>query len=158
MPRAYHWEPQSYVSKGMELSVRNSYVSTLCPVVLCPYWCTSDVIGSPVATRDATRMWSGCAPTGRAHISCIVEPTAHTRDTSYLSHNIHNVCMYIYIYIYIYIQTARDITLSVSHAVVTLLAPARRPQPQTDLQKTTTESISLHNIYLCVYIYIYIHT
>ena len=38
---------QSYMSKGIWRQgigsfVRNSYVSTLCPVVICPYWCTSD--------------------------------------------------------------------------------------------------------------------
>ena len=38
---------QSYISKGMRRQgidsfVRISYVSTLCPVVICPYLCTSD--------------------------------------------------------------------------------------------------------------------
>ena len=28
--------------RAWALSVRNAYVSTLCPVVLCPYLCTSD--------------------------------------------------------------------------------------------------------------------
>ena len=39
---------QSYISKGIRLqgigsSVRNSYVSTPCPVVICPYLFTSEV-------------------------------------------------------------------------------------------------------------------
>ena len=38
---------QSYISKGIWRQgigsfVRNSYVSTLCPVVICPYLCTSE--------------------------------------------------------------------------------------------------------------------
>ena len=40
---------ESYISEGIWRQgigsfVRNSYVSTLCPVVICPYLCTSDVL------------------------------------------------------------------------------------------------------------------
>ena len=42
---------QSYISKGnsyddraQALRVRSSYVSTLCPVVICPSLCTSDLL------------------------------------------------------------------------------------------------------------------
>ena len=33
---------QSYTSKGIGSFVRNSYVSTIRPVVVCPYLCTSE--------------------------------------------------------------------------------------------------------------------
>ena len=50
--------PQSYISKstwrqGIGSLVRNSYVSTLCPVVICPYLCTSDVPKPLEALRGA---------------------------------------------------------------------------------------------------------
>ena len=47
---------QSYITKGIWRQgigsfVRNSYVSTLCPVVICPYLCTSDSISHAADSR-----------------------------------------------------------------------------------------------------------
>ena len=35
-------QPQSNISKGIGSFARHSYVSALCPVVMCPYLCTSE--------------------------------------------------------------------------------------------------------------------
>ena len=50
---------QSYISKGIGRQgtgsfVRNSYVSTLCPVVICPYFCTSDTCAPSIAVVTIT--------------------------------------------------------------------------------------------------------
>ena len=36
---------RAYDDRAMGSFVRNSYVSTLCPVVLCPYLCASEMLG-----------------------------------------------------------------------------------------------------------------
>ena len=70
---------QSYIFKGMTTGHRlfckefqNSYVSTLCPVVICPYLCTSDyvmlcyVLLGCTATRSilTSTIMSSCATQG----------------------------------------------------------------------------------------------
>ena len=55
-PLAVDARPQSYISKGIRRQgigsfVRNSYVSTLCPVVVCPSLCTPE---EPRMTQTTT--------------------------------------------------------------------------------------------------------
>ena len=52
---------KSYISKGIRRqgigsSVRNSYVSALCPVVICPYLCTSDEVITKILRGRLARL------------------------------------------------------------------------------------------------------
>ena len=56
--------PQSYTSKGIGPQgtgsfcvVRKSYVPALCPVVLCPYFCTSDALSAPPRRPSSRLPW-----------------------------------------------------------------------------------------------------
>ena len=77
-------DAQSYIRKGIWRQgigsfVRKAYVSTLCPVVVCPYLCTSETrsrtsmsaVGASVGRRRVRfRVTKACLPAPEAATSC----------------------------------------------------------------------------------------
>ena len=87
---------QSYTEgigrRRVDSFVTNSYVSTLCPVVICPYLCTSEPAFGESA-RDG----------GRVYIYIYI--CIYTYTYTHIYTHIH-ICTYIYIYtcMYVYIH------------------------------------------------------
>ena len=116
LPRA----SQSYMSKGIWRQgkgpfVGNSYVSTLCPVGICPYLCTSEFPprGLTLLRRHSSgirnQILSGHWLARACH--CI-----RSRIVSAVHARFWPTGIYIYIYIYIYAHTSRQ--ASFSHLLV----------------------------------------
>ena len=72
-------EPQSYISKGIRRQgvgsfVMSFYVSTICPVVICPYLCTSQKV--VVDTQCCAQVWNVKTDTNMPLLVHFWEPEA----------------------------------------------------------------------------------